>query len=251
MGSAPHHCYTTRVPPLRRPLRRLASHLHQPGRRACGLHGQRLPGPPRTPHGVSLLMYPATELEATRPTSGCGATVLYKGGGHAALRPWQPQQRGAGRGLPGGQRLLGVGLECSATFALTDDGPRWSWTVEVERLYGTDATVDVVHTFDPAPLAPYGAVRTNEFYVSQYLDISPIDTDRHGTALAVRQNMPGPRRCRGWCHQCAALGRPGPRTAQLVGCGRARAGHGAGAARPSLAAAPARALACSSRRTPP
>ena len=47
-------------------------------------------------------------------------------------------------------------------------------------------------THDPA-LAPLGAVRTNEYYVSQYLDISPVTTTDHGTAVAVRQNMPGQR----------------------------------------------------------
>ncbi len=41
-------------------------------------------------------------------------------------------------------------------------------------------------------LAPYPAVRTNEYYVSQYLDLTPVPVAGHGTALGVRQNMPGP-----------------------------------------------------------
>ena len=55
----------------------------------------------------------------------------------------------------------------------------------------TPQRLDAVLTQDPA-LAHPDAVRTNEYYVSQYLDVSPIETGSHGTALAVRQNMPGP-----------------------------------------------------------
>ena len=32
-------------------------------------------------------------------------------------------------------------------------------------------------------------LRTNELYVSQYLDITPLHGDGFGTALAVRQNL--------------------------------------------------------------
>jgi CRISPR-associated protein Csx3 len=51
--------------------------------------------------------------------------------------------------------------------------------------------IDLVYAQDLA-LAPYGAVRACEYYVSQYLDLTPVDTTTAGTALAVRQNMPGP-----------------------------------------------------------
>ena len=140
--------------------------------------------------GVSLLMYPATELEA----GPANLWLRRHGAGSVALTPLLgPGSPSSVAWTEAGPVVSGSweGLEYLAAFALADDGPRWSWTVDVFNAGGTDATVDVVHTFDPA-LAPYGAVRTNEFYVSQYLDISPIDTDRHGTALAVRQNMPGP-----------------------------------------------------------
>ena len=51
--------------------------------------------------------------------------------------------------------------------------------------------VDLVHAQDVA-LAPLGAVRTNEYYVSQYLDLTPVEVPGHGSRSAVRQNMPGP-----------------------------------------------------------
>jgi 1,2-beta-oligoglucan phosphorylase len=38
-------------------------------------------------------------------------------------------------------------------------------------------------------LAGYGAVRTNEFYVSHYLDLQPLQHPDHGTLLAARQNQ--------------------------------------------------------------
>ncbi len=57
---------------------------------------------------------------------------------------------------------------------------------------GTAVACDLVMTHDFA-LAPYGAVRTNEYYVSQYLDLSVITDPDFGNAVAVRQNMPGDR----------------------------------------------------------
>ena len=52
-------------------------------------------------------------------------------------------------------------------------------------------TVDVVYAQDLA-LAPYGAIRMNEYYVSQYLDHAPLTHPARGAALAVRQNRPQP-----------------------------------------------------------
>ena len=38
-------------------------------------------------------------------------------------------------------------------------------------------------------LAAYGAARTNEFYVSHYIDLQPLQHARHGALLAARQNQ--------------------------------------------------------------
>ena len=77
--------------------------------------------------------------------------------------------------------------------------------------------VDLIYAQDIA-LAPYQAVRTNEYYLSQYLDLTPIATDEVGTAVAVRQNMPGSeapwvligclREGVGWATDGLQLGRP-------------------------------------------
>ena len=70
--------------------------------------------------------------------------------------------------------------------------PTWHWDVTLRNTSAEPVTADVVLTHDPA-LAPLTNVRVNEYYVSQYLDITPVATASHGIALAVRQNMPGDR----------------------------------------------------------
>ena len=74
------------------------------------------------------------------------------------------------------------------TLTLEPTTTAWAWHVEV-RNHGADGReVDVVHAHDVALAAP-GALRTNELYVSQYLDIVPLHGDTFGTAIAVRQNQ--------------------------------------------------------------
>ncbi len=83
-------------------------------------------------------------------------------------------------------------LDITAGFRLAQDCAAWFWSARVTNTGAVDVEVDVVHTQDVA-LAPYGAVRTNELYVSQYLDLTRVDVPDHGVAVAVRQNMPGER----------------------------------------------------------
>jgi cellobiose phosphorylase len=83
------------------------------------------------------------------------------------------------------------GLDYRVTFRLADAVTAWYWHVAVAN-HGVDAAdVDVVYCQDVA-LAAYAGVRINEYYVSQYLDLTPVETYDVGTAVAVRQNMPGP-----------------------------------------------------------
>ncbi|MEO7420989.1 MAG: cellobiose phosphorylase [Ornithinibacter sp.] len=74
--------------------------------------------------------------------------------------------------------------------SLTLDPARtaWAWHVEVLNEGPQPREVDVVHAHDVALTAPL-TLRTNELYVSQYLDIGPLFGDGFGTALAVRQNL--------------------------------------------------------------
>lgn len=86
-------------------------------------------------------------------------------------------------------------LRWRVTLALSPTRTAWTWHVEV-RNDGGRREVDLVHTHDVALAAP-GALRVNELYVSQYLDVSPVPTPT-GTALAVRQNQPQQGR-HPWC----------------------------------------------------
>nr|WP_145545316.1 hypothetical protein [Variovorax boronicumulans] len=87
------------------------------------------------------------------------------------------------RGQWGALRYL-VRLQLHAT------APAWSWHVDLHNAGDSAQTVDLVLLQDVA-LAPYGTVRINEYYVSQYLDHVPLDHPSRGIVLATRQNLAG------------------------------------------------------------
>jgi len=175
----------------------------------------------------SLLLYPASELEA-------GPANLYlriraqEVDALPLLGPGSPSKvswSAPGPTFSGEWR----GLRYIVEFRLADELAAWFWHVSVTSARDSQTEIDVVYTQDIA-LAPYDAVRTNEYYVSQYLDLTPVETSSVSTALAVRQNMPGPTvpwavvgcltECVGWSTDAL----------QLVG-----RGHRAAARMPGLA----------------
>jgi CRISPR-associated protein Csx3 len=81
-------------------------------------------------------------------------------------------------------------LRYQVRLQLHATAPVWSWHVDLHNAGDSAQTVDLVLLQDVA-LAPYGAVRTNEYYVSQYLDHVPLDHPLRGTVLATRQNLAG------------------------------------------------------------
>ncbi len=81
----------------------------------------------------------------------------------------------------------GLGFRCELRLAAT--APAWFWLVTIENRGTAPVTVDLIHTQDLA-LAPYGAIRLNEYYVSQYLDHAPLAHPRQGWVVATRQNQP-------------------------------------------------------------
>ncbi len=80
------------------------------------------------------------------------------------------------------------GMQVELRLVLADDAPAWFWHVSVRNATSAPRTVDLIHAQDVG-LTTYGAVRTNEYYVSQYLDHAPLQHPRQGWTLAVRQNM--------------------------------------------------------------
>jgi cellobiose phosphorylase len=73
-------------------------------------------------------------------------------------------------------------------LVLARSAAAWFWHVELENTGTAAATYDLIHTQDLA-LAHYGAVRLNEYYVSQYLDHAPLEHAHHGVMVASRQNQ--------------------------------------------------------------
>lgn len=137
----------------------------------------------------SILLYPADELEA-----GLANLYLRLRGeeAHEAIRLLGPGSGSKVGWDDHGPFISGEwqDLQYTIVFRLADALAAWFWHVSVTSLRSAETDIDVVYTQDLA-LASYDAVRSCEYYVSQYLDLTPIETSSVGTALAVRQNMPG------------------------------------------------------------
>ncbi len=93
---------------------------------------------------------------------------------------------------PDGTRLVGVGtwqgINYSVALALARGAPAWFWKIYLENALATPQEVDLTYAQDVA-LASYGAIRLNEYYVSQYLDHTPLRHPKHGHMVATRQNQ--------------------------------------------------------------
>jgi cellobiose phosphorylase len=93
---------------------------------------------------------------------------------------------------PASGRLVGVGtwlgIDYRLTLVLAAGKPAWFWHVRLENTGATSQQVDLTYAQDVA-LASYGAIRLNEFYVSQYLDHTPLQHAKRGVMVATRQNQ--------------------------------------------------------------
>jgi cellobiose phosphorylase len=85
-------------------------------------------------------------------------------------------------------------LSFRVSLVLAQDKPAWFWHVELENNGTNSVSCDLIHTQDLA-LAHYGAVRLNEYYVSQYVDHTPLEHAEKGIAIASRQNQSMGGRC--------------------------------------------------------
>ena len=80
------------------------------------------------------------------------------------------------------------GLAWRLQLRLAASQSAWFWQLQVENLGPDAAEIDAVLAQDVA-LASAGAVRTNEYYVSQYLDHAPLQHASRGWLIATRQNL--------------------------------------------------------------
>ena len=162
---------------------------------------------------LSMILYPANPLEAGLANlylrravpDGTQATPLLGPDSHGATS--QRDTCVVRQGIDGP-------LQWWVEFTLAPSGRGWRWRVGLRNVGAEPVDCDVVTTQDFA-LVPYAGVRTNEYYVSQYLDVSPLSDPEIGVALAVRQNLPGDRqpwavlgaleRGAGWCSDALQL----------------------------------------------
>lgn len=84
---------------------------------------------------------------------------------------------------------LWEGVAFSLKCVLAETATAWFWHIRLTNTGPEPLTLDVIHTQDVG-LADYGAIRLNEYYVSQYVDCTPLWHERHGQVLAFRQNQP-------------------------------------------------------------
>lgn len=80
------------------------------------------------------------------------------------------------------------GLALRLQLRLAADAPTLFWHLDVENRGASVCEVVPLFVQDVG-LAGYGAIRTNEFYVSHYIDLQPLHHAQHGVLLAARQNQ--------------------------------------------------------------
>ncbi|MBI5425415.1 MAG: cellobiose phosphorylase [Opitutae bacterium] len=82
-----------------------------------------------------------------------------------------------------------AGLECVTTLTLHPQHAAWAWRVQLRNTSGAPLTCEIFHAQDLG-LADEGAVRNNEAYTSQYLDLLPLSDSALGHVILARQNQP-------------------------------------------------------------
>ena len=81
------------------------------------------------------------------------------------------------------------GIHYRLALSLDADSPAWCWRVVLENRSPAPQSVDLILVQDVG-IADYGAIRLNEYFVSQYIDHTPLDHPVHGVMVASRQNQP-------------------------------------------------------------
>ena len=143
------------------------------------------------------MLFPGNELEG-----GPANLYLRKSGGLAECIPLLgPQSPTCCRNRSQSGRLSGTGswggVDYALELVLSKSATAWYWHVQLNNRTVNAYEIDITYAQDLA-LAPYGAVRMNEFYVSQYVDHTPLSHPTQGVVLASRQNQAADGR-HPWC----------------------------------------------------
>ena len=80
------------------------------------------------------------------------------------------------------------GMRYTLSLTMAKGEPAWFWHVHVANRGTSPLTVDLVYAQDIG-LAPYAMARLNEYYISQYVDHSPLQHEARGWVIASRQNL--------------------------------------------------------------
>jgi cellobiose phosphorylase len=138
-------------------------------------------------HGLMLNLFVGNELEGgpanlwLRRHAADGVQAVPLLGPQSPLRPLA--------GVPGYQaRGVWQGLRVQLQLRLAASEPVWFWHVQFENGTSEMLTLDLVLVQDLG-LAAYGTIRLNEYYVSHYIDHTPLTHDERGAMLAARQNL--------------------------------------------------------------
>ncbi|CAN5228829.1 hypothetical protein BH11PSE10_BH11PSE10_00500 [soil metagenome] len=142
-------------------------------------------------HGQMVNLFPGNAMEGGPAnlwlrlhgaTDGSGSVVsatpllgplsplsLLDGEGYTAVGDWQ-------------------GLHIRLELKLAAEQPAWFWRVQIDNQGVAAQSLDLICVHDIG-LSPYAAARVNEYYVSHYLDLSPLTHPQAGQVLAARQNL--------------------------------------------------------------
>ncbi|RZL40402.1 MAG: hypothetical protein EOP35_01035 [Rubrivivax sp.] len=138
--------------------------------------------------GLMLNLFPGNELEG-----GLANVWLRRrdAGGLWQARPLLgPQSPLQVHAEAGAFEMRGewLGLALRLQLRLAADEATLFWHLHAANFSDFACEIAPVLVHDVG-LADYGAVRTNEFYVSHYIDLQPLHDADHGVLLAARQNQ--------------------------------------------------------------
>jgi len=108
-------------------------------------------------------------------------------------------------GTPAWRTAPCAGLECVTTLTLHPRLAAWAWQVQLRNTSGDALACDILHAQDLG-LADVAAVRNNEAYTSQYIDLLPLADEALGHVILARQNQPASGGRRPWAAFACAEG---------------------------------------------
>lgn len=103
------------------------------------------------------------------PASGTSFVVIDQGRGIAGQGRWQD-------------------IDYRVSLLLAESVSAWFWHVQLRNTSSRPLQCEALYAQDVG-LSGYGTIRLNEYYVSQYVDHTPLEHGRHGWVVASRQNQ--------------------------------------------------------------